>query len=55
MKRTMKNLMKQTMKDINTDRIDWILKWPAQCVLAINKTRWTRNAENAILQWVIAG
>lgn len=43
------------MKDITSERIKWILKWPAQCVLAINKTRWTRNAENAILEWSIGG
>lgn len=29
MKKTMKILMKQTMKDINIERIEWILKWPA--------------------------
>ena len=29
MKKTMKFLMKSTMKDINTERIEWILKWPA--------------------------
>jgi dynein heavy chain len=29
MKKTIKNIIKQTMKDINTDRIEWILKWPA--------------------------
>ena len=39
------------MKDINTTRLQWLLKWPAQCVLASNKTRWTRNTENAILKW----
>ena len=43
------------MKDMATPRVDWILKWPAQCILSMNQTRWTRQAESAILKWGTGG
>jgi dynein heavy chain len=51
----MRNLCKISMKDMSTSRGEWILKWPAQCVLSINSTRWTRQSESAILKWGTGG
>ena len=34
--------------DDKTERTKWILKWPAQIVIAVNNVRWTSGVESAI-------
>ena len=34
--------------DDKTDRTKWVLKWPAQIVIAVNNVRWTSGVESAI-------
>lgn len=36
MQKTMRHLSLKSLKDLDTQRNEWLLKWPAQCVLAIN-------------------
>lgn len=49
MRSTLKTITKSSMIDESTARTDWVQKWPGQVVLAVNMVRWTRGAENAIL------
>ncbi|KAL4494234.1 hypothetical protein ABPG73_018753, partial [Tetrahymena malaccensis] len=49
MRSTLKNITKSAMIDESTARNDWVQKWAGQVVLAVNMVRWTRGAENAIL------
>ena len=49
-------MMKQTLiqkaidasQDVMTKRTEWVLKWPAQIVLAVNNIRWTSGVEESI-------
>lgn len=49
MRNTLKTITKSSMVDEATIRTDWVQKWPGQVVLAVNMVRWTRGAENAII------
>ena len=45
---TLKKVMKASHSDVDTKRVQWVRKWPAQIVLAVNMIRWTRGSEAAI-------
>lgn len=47
MHETLKDIMKQAIKDTKTPRVDWVINWPAQIVLAGNMIRWTNETEKA--------
>ncbi|EAS04067.1 axonemal dynein heavy chain (macronuclear) [Tetrahymena thermophila SB210] len=47
--RTLHQITKDCMVDVQTARTKWIQKWPGQIVLAVNMMRWTRGAEIAII------
>ena len=49
MRHTLKNITKNAIVDESTARTVWVQKYPGQVVLAVNMVRWTRGAENAIL------
>ena len=49
MKKTLKKLTKDAIEDLGRDRAEWLLRWPGQIVLLVNKIRWTSNVEQAIL------
>ena len=44
---TLKKLTKTAVEDESV-RVEWVKKWPAQTVLAVNMIRWTNKAEVAI-------
>lgn len=46
---TLKKIMKSAYVDEQTKRTEWVRKWPAQIVLAVNMMRWTRGAEKSIM------
>lgn len=41
---TLKKITKTSIED-DSKRVDWVRKWPAQTVLAVNMIRWTQKAE----------
>jgi len=43
------------MLDVSTKRVDWVIKWPGQIVLAVNMARWTAGAEEAIINGASKG
>ena len=49
---TLKKITKTAIED-DSKRVDWIRKWPAQTVLAVNMIRWTQKAEEAISNGMI--
>lgn len=44
---TLKKITKTAIED-ETPRVQWVKKYPAQTVLAVNMIRWTEKAEFAI-------
>ena len=53
MQETIKSLCIDTFKDLYDQfksRENWLLYWPAQCILAVNLIKWTRDAERSILR-----
>lgn len=44
---TLKRITKTAIED-ESARANWVKKWPAQTVLAVNMIRWTIKAEEAI-------
>lgn len=49
MRKSMKSLMAQTYSNFfENDRIAWIQKWPAMCVLGIDMSLWTSRGE----EWI---
>lgn len=52
MRETIRFLCNSTIRDTNGHgngkRTNWILSWPAQCILAVNLIKWTRDTEDAI-------
>ena len=44
---TLKKITKTAIED-ETERVKWVKKYPAQCVLGVNMIRWTNKAEEAI-------
>mmetsp|Transcript_23916 Transcript_23916/g.20890 ORF Transcript_23916/g.20890 Transcript_23916/m.20890 type:complete len:225 (-) Transcript_23916:763-1437(-) len=50
MQKTLLHICKQSIKDTQIKRTEWVKKWPGQIVLAVNQTRWTKGAEDAILR-----
>ncbi|EGR32288.1 hypothetical protein IMG5_089580 [Ichthyophthirius multifiliis] len=48
MKKTLMQITKDCMKDNQSERIQWINKWPSQIVLAVNMLNWTYYSEQAI-------
>ena len=50
MQRTLHQITRDSLKDTNTPRTAWVLKWPGQVILAVNQVRWTAAAENAIVR-----
>ena len=46
---TLKKITKKAIVDTQTKRNEWVLKWPAQCILAVNMLRWTMASELAIV------
>lgn len=40
---TLKKITKSSIED-ETQRVDWVRKWPAQTVLGVNMIRWTNKA-----------
>ena len=45
---TLRRITKESLADEDIPRTQWVLKWPAQVVLAVNMMRWTRDSEAAI-------
>lgn len=41
MHNTLKDIMKRSIQDTKTARVDWVVNWPAQIILAVNMIRWT--------------
>ncbi len=41
---TLKKITKTSIED-DSKRVEWVRKWPAQTVLAVNMIRWTQKAE----------
>ena len=53
MKKTLYDLSKQALSEYPdyegaTHRRDWLVKWPAQCVLVVDQIWWTTNVESAV-------
>lgn len=47
MRLSLKMLTMQSISDYyNTDRIEWVQKWPGQVVLAVDQIDWTKGAED---------
>jgi dynein heavy chain len=49
MRETLKQITIKSIEDTETPRTKWVLKYPAQVIIAVNMIRWTSNAENALL------
>lgn len=48
MRDTLKSKGTHAAADTETERTEWVLKWPAQIVLAVNNIRWTRGVEESL-------
>jgi dynein heavy chain len=49
MRSTLKRICKDSTVDYgNSDRVEWVLKWPGQVILAVNQVDWTAGVETAI-------
>jgi len=48
MQKTLHQITRDSLRDVNTKRVDWVRKWPGQVILAVNQIRWTSEAESAL-------
>ncbi|CAD8045721.1 unnamed protein product [Paramecium sonneborni] len=45
---TLRTQLNKTLQDLNSQKQDYISKWPTQCILLADHIKWTRNTEIAI-------
>ena len=49
MRDTLKKICRDAILDADTPRTHWVLKYPAQIIIAVNMIRWTHGAEEALM------